>query len=232
MPPPSEFDGFADKYDQALQNGLDLSGERKDFFAHGRVNILARLLGTRPFPRILDYGCGTGSATPYLLSLPGVTSLAGVDISDKSLDRARATWNQPHVEFHNLSTLSQLGSFDLVFCNGVFHHIPISERSEAVSQIYRALKPNGLFAFWENNPWNLGTRWVMSRIPFDRDAIMLWPRGARRLLSHAGIEIILTHFAFIFPKPLGFLRFAEWPLRKLPFGAQYLIVGQKQSSKL
>ena len=195
--------------------------------AQHKVNILARLLGTRPLSRILDYGCGTGSATPYLLSLPGISSLTGVDISDKSLDRARATWQQPHAEFHNLSTISQLGSFDLAFCNGVFHHIPLSERAAAFRQIYHALKPNGLFAFWENNPWNPGTRWVMSRIPFDRDAIMLWPWGARRLLSQAGFEIILTHFAFIFPKPLGFLRFAEWPLRHLPFGAQYMLLARK-----
>ena len=227
MPPTSEFDGFADKYDQALQKGLDLSGEQKDFFAQGRVNILARLLGTRPLSRILDYGCGTGSATPYLLSLPGISSLTGVDISDKSLNRARATWQQPHAEFHNLSTISQLGSFDLAFCNGVFHHIPISERTAAFRQIWHSLKPDGLFAFWENNPWNPGTRWVMSRIPFDRDAIMLWPRGARRLLTQAGFEIVLTHFAFIFPKPLGFLRFAEWPLRHLPFGAQYMLLARK-----
>ena len=227
MPPTSEFDGFADKYDQALQKGLDLSGEQKDFFAQGRVNILARLLGTQPLSRILDYGCGTGSATPYLLSLPGISSLTGVDISDKSLNRARATWQQPHAEFHNLSTISQLGSFDLAFCNGVFHHIPLSERAAAFRQIYHALKPNGLFAFWENNPWNPGIRWVMSRIPFDRDAIMLWPRGARRLLTQAGFEIVLTHFAFIFPKPLGFLRFAEWPLRHLPFGAQYMLLARK-----
>ena len=230
MPPPrSEFDGFADKYDQALQSGLDLSGEKKDFFAHGRVNILARLLGTRPLTRILDYGCGTGSAIPYLRALPNVADVIGVDISDKSLDRARTTWRQPHVEFHNISTLSQLGSFDLAFCNGVFHHIPISERSEAVSQIYRALKPNGLFAFWENNPWNPGTRWVMSRIPFDRDAILLWPKEARRLLSQAGFEIVSTHFAFIFPKALGFLRFTEWSLRHLPFGAQYIILARVRS---
>jgi SAM-dependent methyltransferase len=165
-----------------------------------------------------------------LLSLPGIASMTGVDISDKSLDRARATWHQPHVEFHNLSTLSQLGSFDLAFCNGVFHHIPISERLVSLSQIYHALKPNGLFAFWENNPWNPGTRWVMSRIPFDRDAIILWPRGARRLLSQAGFGIILTHFAFIFPKPLGFLRFAEWHLRHLPFGAQYMVLARKPNS--
>ena len=230
MPPTSEFDGFADNYDQALQNGLSLSGETKDFFANGRINILARLLGARPFLRILDYGCGTGSATPYLRALPNVAEVVGVDISDKSLNCARATYQHPHVEFHNLSTLSQLGSFDLAFCNGVFHHIPTSERLGSLSQIYHALKPNGLFAFWENNPWNPGTRWVMSRVSFDRDAILLWPKEARRLLSQAGFEIVLTHFAFIFPKALGFLRFAEWPLRRLPFGAQYLIVGQKQSS--
>jgi SAM-dependent methyltransferase len=227
MPPTSEFDGFADNYDQALQNGLSLSGETKDFFANGRVNILARLLGARPFPRILDYGCGTGSATPYLRALPNVAEVVGVDISDKSLDRARATWQQPHVGFHNLSTLSQLGSFDLAFCNGVFHHIPTSERLGSLSQIYHALKPNGLFAFWENNPWNPGTRWVMSRVSFDRDAILLWPKEARRLLSEAGFEVVLTHFAFIFPKALGFLRFAEWPLRNLPLGAQYMLLARK-----
>ena len=227
MPPTSEFDGFADNYDQALQNGLSLSGETKDFFANGRVNILARLLGARPFPRILDYGCGTGSATPYLRALPNVSAVIGVDISDKSLDCARATYQHPHVEFHNLSTLSQLASFDLAFCNGVFHHIPTFERLGSLSQIYHALKPNGLFAFWENNPWNPGTRWVMSRVSFDRDAILLWPKEARRLLSEAGFEVVLTHFAFIFPKALGFLRFAEWPLRNLPLGAQYMLLARK-----
>jgi hypothetical protein len=69
----------------------------------------------------------------------------------------------------------------------------------------------------------------MSRIPFDRDAIMLWPNGARGLLSQAGFKIILTHFAFIFPKPLGFLRFAKWPLCNLPFGAQYLLHARKEN---
>jgi hypothetical protein len=56
---------------------------------------------------------------------------------------------------------------------------------------------------------------------------MLWPRGARRLLSQAGFEVVLTHFAFIFPKALGFLRFAEWPLRQLPLGAQYMLLARK-----
>lgn len=50
-----------------------------------------------------------------------------------------------------------------------------------VDLVRRSLRPGGVFAFWEINPWNPGTRHVMSRIPFDRDAIMLTPPEARWL---------------------------------------------------
>jgi len=48
---------------------------------------------------------------------------------------------------------------DLAYCNGVFHHIAPDARPEALAMIRDALKPGGLFAFWENNAWNprLGT---------------------------------------------------------------------------
>lgn len=221
------FDSYESNYDEVLQKGLSLSGENKDFFALGRIRILTRWLPNASFGRVLDFGCGTGSATPHLLALPGLTSLVGADVSDRSIARARTTWQNPKVEFCNLSALSTQAPFDLVFCNGVFHHIPAGERAEALSQIHRCLKSGGVFAFWENNPWNPGTHWVMSRIPFDREANLLWPRSARRLLSGARLKVIRTHFAFIFPKPLRWLRWMEWPLRQLPFGAQYLILARK-----
>ena len=66
---------------------------------------------------------------------------------------------------------------DLAFCNGVFHHIPPEQRARAIAYVYRCLRPGGLFALWENNPWNPGTRLVMSRIPFDRDALPLSAPG-------------------------------------------------------
>ena len=221
------FDEFGANYDEALQKGIGLSGETKDFFAESRIRFLSRVLPPKTMPRVLDYGCGTGSATPFLLRLPGVTKLVGVDVSDRSLDRARQVWQQPAAEFHNLTRLSSLAPFDLVFCNGVFHHIPSQERACAFGQIHQALLPGGHLAFWENNPWNPGTRWVMSRIPFDRDAQMLWPRASRRALSEAGFRILQTHFAFIFPKALKTLRILEWPLRSFPFGAQYMILAKK-----
>jgi hypothetical protein len=69
--------------------------------------------------------------------------------------------------------------------------------------------PRGIFAFWENNPWNPGTRYVMSRIPFDRDAITVSAIEARGLLRAGGFEVIRTDFLFIFPKFLSWLLFME-----------------------
>ena len=93
--------------------------------------------------------------------------------------------------------------------------------------VYRSLVPGGLFSFWENNPWNPGTRYVMSRIPFDRDAITLTPPEARRLLRAGGFEIVRTDFLFIFPRILGWLRGFERFAATLPLGAQYHVLCRK-----
>src|SRR5262245_46421534 len=56
--------------------------------------------------------------------------------------------------------------------------------SERVDIVFRAVRPGGLFAFWENNPWNPGTRYIMAQCEFDRDAMMLSTGQAERLLSN------------------------------------------------
>src|SRR5437868_6650765 len=63
-----------------------------------------------------------------------------------------------------------------------------------------------LWAFGENNSWNPETRYIMHRIPFDRDAIPLTPPDARQLLQVGGFEILRTDFLFLFPRMLKWLR--------------------------
>jgi trans-aconitate methyltransferase len=172
----------------------------------------------------LDYGCGTGSAVPLLLENLGVTWVIGTDISVKLLEEARRMYDSAHTQFLLFDHYQPDSKLDLIFCNGVFHHIPPHERTRAVDYIYRALRPGGVFSFWENNPWNPGTRYVMSRIPFDRDAITLTPPEARRLLRTHGFEILRTDFLFIFPRSLRWLRCIEPLLSRLPVGAQYQIL--------
>jgi SAM-dependent methyltransferase len=224
-----EFDRFAKDYDSALARGLVLSGEDKDFFARGRVAWMARCLerlSAQP-KAILDFGCGTGTSTPLLLQLKGAESVLGVDISARSIDLAQQARGSEKASFRTLASFSPEGNIDLAFCNGVFHHIPVAERAANVSLIHRALRAGGHFAFWENNPWNPGTRWVMRRIPFDRDAILLWPGKARNLLRQGGFEVLYTNYQFVFPRSLGWLRRMEPVLADWPVGAQYLVLCRK-----
>lgn len=225
----AEFDRYAEEYDAALAEGLSVSGESKDFFAQGRVAWLARQLRQlNEAPRsVLDYGCGTGSAIPYLLDIPAVTSVVGVDVSSASLEVAERTWGDARVHFVSTARFQPRAEIDLAFCNGVFHHIPVAERAAAVDFIHRSLRPGGLFAFWENNPFNPGTRYVMSKCPFDEDAITLTHFEARRLLRRRGFDVIRTTFLFIFPRLLRRLRPLERFAAPWPIGAQYLILCRK-----
>ena len=116
---------------------------------------------------------------------------------------------------------------DLAYCNGVFHHIPPAQRAEALALVNRALRVGGSFSFWENSPWSLATRYVMSRCAFDRDAIMLTPPEARCLLRDGGFEILRTDFRFIFPRALRALRKIEDFVHRLPLGTQYQILCRK-----
>jgi len=228
----AEFDEYAANYDAELARGLAISGEDKIYFARGRVEWLAnllRLLGERP-SHLMDFGCGTGTSAQLLLEIVGGKSLVGVDTSGMSLQIAERQHGSERTRFVLFSEYQPAGEIDLAFCNGVFHHIPPDERGAAVDYVFRALRPGGLFAFWENNPWNPGTRYVMSRTPFDRDAVPVAPTSAQRLLLSGGFEIVRRDFLFIFPKALKVFRHIEPHVSRLPLGAQYQVLCRKPDS--
>lgn len=224
-----EFDEYARCYDESLQQGLRFSGESKDHFALKRVEWLYEKLGKRNAPSaIMDYGCGTGGAIPCLINQFRPQSVIGIDVSDSSIALARQAFPSTDITFSTPADYTPTGNIDLAFCNGVFHHIPPAERADCVQYIYDALKPGGVFAFWENNPWNPGTRFIMSRVPFDRDAIMLTPPESKSLLQACGFSIERLDFLFIFPRFLSWLRGLERPLSSLPLGGQYLVFAVKE----
>jgi len=225
----ADFDRYAAEYDAALARGLSVSGEDKEYFAKGRVQWLTGCLQRLNMrtSTVMDFGCGTGSATPFLLDIEGVGSLVGVDISARSLEHARREHVGAAARYLLFSEYEPDGTLDLAFCNGVFHHIPPTDRASAVRYIHRALRPGGVLALWENNPWNPATRYVMSRIPFDRDAITLAPSEARELVRANGFEIVSIDFQFIFPHVLRWLRGLEPLVANLPLGAQYQVLCRK-----
>ncbi len=223
------FDSYAREYDEVLNRGLAVSGEEKTFFARGRIAWLGRCLKSLGFlpEMVLDYGCGTGGSTPYFLELLQAQSVIGIDLSAESLQVASRTHRSLPVQYFLPKGYEPSDSVDLVYCNGVFHHIPSVERPAVAKYIADCLRPAGMFALWENNPWNPGTRYVMSRVPFDRDANTMTARAARSLARSVGLEVLSTNYCFVFPRFLKIFRRIEPYLARLPFGAQYQVLCRK-----
>ena len=225
----TEFDDFAHDYDGTLNQALSVSGESKDYFARGRVRWLGeklRSLGLSPKSAI-DFGCGTGSAVPFLVEELALDSLLGVDISSESIEVATKKHGSARVRFATLDAHEPKADVDLAFCNGVFHHIPPKERAAAVNHVWRSLKEGGLWAFFDNNPYNPGTQWIIYRLPFERDSVTVSARQARRMLRDGGFEVLACTHLFVFPRFLRWLRPLEPRLSRLPIGAQYLVLCRK-----
>jgi len=223
------FNQYAVDYDRMLADGVALSGEGQDYFSRGRIAWLkdcCQKLHQAP-QRIMDFGCGTGNAAPLLLDEFRAESIVGVDPSRKLIERANCDYRSDRITFlHSQDYLPQ-GEIDLVYCNGVFHHIPMWRRVMAMQYVWHTLRPGGYFAFWENNPWNPGTRYVMSRIPFDRDAVTLTASEATGLLQSSGFHILRKDFLFIFPRAMSLFRWIEPYLAGFPIGGQYLVLARK-----
>ncbi len=224
------FDEYAAAYEEALSNALAPSGESREYFAEGRVAWLARCLAemNQPVGAILDFGCGDGATTPVLLRALNAKSAVGVDVSAKSLEIARKQHASAQIHYETIGEFQPSAEMDLAYCNGVFHHIARAQRAEALAIVHRALRAGGYFSLWENNPWSLATRYVMSRCAFDRDAVMLTPPEARALLRAGGFAILRTDFRFIFPRALRAFRKIEDVVYRLPLGTQYHVLCSKR----
>lgn len=223
---------LGDEYDAMLNQGLKLSGEDRFFFLHGRLDEMVRRLpiGFRP-KRILDFGCGIGDSTAALAKrFPHADVVVGADTAERALDHAARHHGSSVVDFMTIGALSKKNDdFDLCYVNGVFHHIVPEERPGAMALLFRAMRSGAVLALFENNPWNPGTRMVMSRVPFDREAVTLSIPETRRMVRDAGFaEEIARRTLFYFPRPLAALRKLEPMLGGLPLGAQYYVMARRR----
>jgi SAM-dependent methyltransferase len=181
--------------------------------------------------RVLDFGCGTGTNLPLLREALPDADIHGTDVSEKSLEIARAL-NVPACEVR-LYDGGELPypprSFDLVMIANVLHHVPIAERTAVMKQIAAILSPEGIVAIFEHNPFNPVTRRIVRDCPFDRGVVLLPPREAKQLMLDAGVQVNRIDFLTFAPAALAFLRGIDGPLRWAPLGAQYAAYGRASS---
>ena len=99
--------------------------------------------------RILDAGCGNGRVTALLNANSSEKhAIVGIDLSSAEIASKNLS-NLSNIEIHKknlLGDLSDLGSFDLIYCQEVLHHT--SDPKSSFSNLCKLLKPFGEIAIY------------------------------------------------------------------------------------
>ena len=202
--------------------------DRDRYFARGRIRWLRRCLdelGEQP-TTMLDFGSvDVGTSAEYFAHLT-IRSLVGVDVSNPADGNGKAPSGDGRATFVHVADFRAAGSIDLALTHGVFLKMPPREQAAAAVLVFRSLKPGGLFAFWEHNPWNPRARFRASE-KFRTEAGPLSPPDARRLLRGVGFDIVHTTSTFFFPRGLRWCQPIEPMLALLPLGGQYMVLARK-----
>lgn len=132
-------------------------------------------VGTEPWERVLDLGCGTGSLAEALVQRGGVRMLCGVDLALPYVEEAGRRVRAPGVTF-------QVGDacaldfpdhhFDRVLSLLVLHFVPQSE--QALAEMRRVARPGATVGA---AVWDARGGFVANRIFWDT-AAALDPQGA------------------------------------------------------
>ncbi len=226
-----EFDGLASNYDSLLEDPLrGRFGSSPDFFHRCKWEMIQSYLESAHLNPAhmdwLDVGCGRGE----LLKL-GAPSFRRAEGCEPSREMIRNGQGRIHWQ-RDLNTLPfAASSYDFVTAVCVFHHVPAVNRRPLASEVFRVLRPNGIFCLIEHNPFNPVTRWIVSRTPVDQDAHLLSPALSRTILHEVGFEPVHTRY-FLYSPEQWYERLGRWEtlLRRFPVGGQYSVFARKLDS--
>lgn len=228
------FDSYAKEYREIVNRVSRISGENYEFFIRFRISRMKRKLITagvfQEIRRVLDLGCGIGAAEKILEDeFPGAV-IAGVDSSCESVAEAgRQVLSRTQFFLSSAEALPVKDKgIDLVYSNGLFHHIPPQQRVMVLRELSRVVRPGGQIFIFENNPANPLMMRAMKDNPFDINARAVAPRELSGLAECHGFKLLQIAYYFFFPRCLRIFRRSEHLLEWLPFGAQYFIWAMRE----
>ncbi len=122
---------------------------------------------------VLDLGCGYGWFCRYAAE-QGASSVLGVDVSEKMLERAARTASHPAINYER-ADLENIAlpdaAFDLVYSSLAFHYV--ERLPELMRTIHRALVDGGSLVFSIEHPVFMAPRQPGFR--HDEDGTRYWP---------------------------------------------------------
>jgi len=132
----------------------------------------------QPGESILDLGSGTGRNDCFIARKIGPEGkILGLDISKEMLSLSRRRCQTyPNIEFREQRIempLTYQEEFDKVLIAFVLHGFEDVQKTEIISNAYRALKPEGAFCIFDYNEFDLKRLWFPLRWAFIRGECQL-----------------------------------------------------------
>jgi SAM-dependent methyltransferase len=121
-------------------------------------------------------------------------------------------------------------AFDVAVAICVFHHVPVSMRRDLVMDMVRVVRPGGVIAVFEHNPFNPLTRHAVNTCELDEDAVLLPSRESVDLL-HAATQVQPDCRYYLFSPLGGALGCSvDRHFRNVPLGGQYVAWAARSGS--
>ena len=114
-------------------------------------SVITTYCGDKPIV-VLDTGCGTGNFGLMALDRLNLSELVLCDPSEKMLAEAQKKLADKDCEFHCIGSekLEFKDRFDVVAAIQSHHYFDRATRETAVKNCFNALKPSGIFIYFEN----------------------------------------------------------------------------------
>jgi SAM-dependent methyltransferase len=144
----------------------------------------------KPEFRVLDLGCGTGRSTKYLATK--CSRVIGVDVSMPFIEQGKTLYPELDLRVMNAAELSfPDDNFDFVFFSnqGIDYS---NRRQEIISEAYRVLKPEGIFAYSGHNSLAWPRSWQATKRFIEQ--LPHWRLGYHvRVEHHPNGDLYVSH---------------------------------------
>jgi ubiquinone/menaquinone biosynthesis C-methylase UbiE len=225
-----DFDEFASDYRGIHDNSIKISATNSDYFSEFKIQHIFSKIKSDSI-NFLDFGCGDGNAVSFFHKWFKSSTYFGVDVSIESIKIAndKEIGNASFQVYDGEVLPFQSETFDCIMIAVVLHHISFDLHNKLLKEIIRVLKKGGSLFIFEHNPFNPLTRYVVNTCPFDKDARLLTPFYAKKMIHTSGFQNVKIDFLLFFPR----LKFLHWILPmekylvKLPIGGQYCLSATK-----
>src|ERR1700691_3780698 len=159
-----EFDLLSDEYDELLRDPIRdrFTSGAAEFFHLRKRDLIRDYFRRRQMDsrrlNYLDLGCGKGELLAVLRD--DFAHVSGCDPSPRMLEAGRlsAEGIPIRIQREDGEIPFDNAQFDFVTAVCVYHHVPPPLRDRLTAEVRRVLKPGGIFAIVEHNPYNPVTR--------------------------------------------------------------------------